>query len=135
MSQPLAVLLGQCDHDVSTATNERARLRASAVDRGQVRRHQFVIIRDAAMPSLAQADRASRDASVTLGLTLPGDTVLYLLLPLHASVFGVTLPEAGLLLAANRLVRIAGYGWVARGYHRFGPRAAFERDALIEVVG
>jgi hypothetical protein len=27
-------------------------------------------------------------------------------------------------LAANRLVRIAGYGWVARGYHRFGPRAA-----------
>jgi MFS family permease len=61
---------------------------------------------------------------VTLGLTLPGDTVLYLLLPLHAAVFGVTLPEAGLLLAANRLVRIAGYGWVARGYHRFGPRAA-----------
>jgi predicted MFS family arabinose efflux permease len=82
------------------------------------------IMAEAAMPSLAQADRASRDASVTLGLTLPGDTVLYLLLPLHASVFGVTLPEAGLLLAANRLVRIAGYGWVARGYHRFGPRAA-----------
>ena len=39
-------------------------------------------------------------------------------------VFGVNLPEAGLLLAANRLVRIAGYGWVARGYERFGPRAA-----------
>jgi hypothetical protein len=79
---------------------------------------------EAGMPSLVLADRASRDASVTLGLTLPGDTVLYLLLPLHAAVFGVTLPEAGLLLAANRLVRIAGYGWVARGYHRFGPRAA-----------
>jgi hypothetical protein len=82
------------------------------------------VMADPAMPSRAQADRASRDAAVTLGLTLPGDTVLYLLLPLHASVFGVTLPEAGLLLAANRLVRIAGYGWVARGYHRFGPRAA-----------
>ena len=65
---------------------------------------------EAGMPSLVLADRASRDASVTLGLTLPGDTVLYLLLPLHAAVFGVTLPEAGLLLAANRLVRIAGYG-------------------------
>jgi hypothetical protein len=94
------------------------------------RRHIWPIARPgegvvaAAMPSTAQADRAARDASVTLGLTLPGDTVLYLLLPLHASVFGVTLPEAGLLLAANRLVRIAGYGWVARGYHRFGPRAA-----------
>ena len=79
---------------------------------------------DLAESSLFVANRSSRDASVTLGLVLPGDTVLYLLLPLHAAVFGVTLPEAGLLLAANRLVRIAGYGWVARGYHRFGPRAA-----------
>src|SRR5437762_9716073 len=81
----------------------------------------------AALPeraSLAAADRVSRNAALTLGLALPGDTVLYLLLPLHAAEFGVSLPEAGLLLAANRLVRIAGYGWVARGYERFGPRAA-----------
>jgi Major Facilitator Superfamily len=92
------------------------------------RRHLWPIARggnlsDLSVP-LAATDRASRDASITLGLTLPGDTVLYLLLPLHAAAFGVSLPEAGLLLAANRLVRIAGYGWVARGYHRFGPRAA-----------
>jgi MFS family permease len=71
-----------------------------------------------------QADRASRDASLVLAMTLPGDTVLYLLLPLHAAAFGVTLAEAGLLLAANRLVRIVGYGWVARGYEVFGPRRA-----------
>jgi predicted MFS family arabinose efflux permease len=71
-----------------------------------------------------QADRGSRDASITLALTLPTDTVLYLLLPLHAAVFGVTLAEAGLLLAANRLVRIIGYGWVARSYERHGPRIA-----------
>src|SRR3954463_8598148 len=74
--------------------------------------------------SPATADRASRDAALTLGLGLPGDPVLYLLLPLYAAEFGVSLPEAGVLLAANRLVRIAGYGWVARGYERFGPRAA-----------
>ncbi len=79
---------------------------------------------DPAAPDLARADQASRDASVTLGLTLPTDTVLYLLLPLHAAAFGVTLAEAGLLLAANRLVRILGYGWVARGYERRGARAA-----------
>lgn len=72
----------------------------------------------------AEADRASRDASLVLAMTLPGDTVLYLLLPLHAAVFGVSLAEAGLLLAANRLVRILGYGWVARGYEVFGPRRA-----------
>jgi hypothetical protein len=76
------------------------------------------------IPDAAEADRATRYSALTLACTLPGDTVLYLLLPLHAAVFGVSLPEAGLLLAANRLVRIAGYGWVARFYSRRGPRAA-----------
>jgi Major Facilitator Superfamily len=82
-------------------------------------------------PDLARADRISRDASIVLGLTLPTDTVLYLLLPLHAAGFGVTLAEAGLLLAANRLVRILGYGWVARGYERNGPRLA----CMVAVLG
>src|SRR5690606_10621822 len=71
-----------------------------------------------------QIDEASRDAAITLTLALPGDTLLYLLLPLYAATFGVTLPEAGILLAANRLVRIAGYGWVGRFYAAKGPRAA-----------
>jgi predicted MFS family arabinose efflux permease len=70
------------------------------------------------------ADRASLNAALTLALTLPGDTLLYLLLPLYAASFGVTLPEAGALLAANRLVRIVGYGWVARFYADRGPGAA-----------
>lgn len=78
-----------------------------------------------------RADIESRDASITLALTLPTDTVLYLLLPLHAAVFGVTLAEAGILLAANRLVRIIGYGWVARGYERHGPRAC----CMLAVLG
>ena len=71
-----------------------------------------------------QADEASRAAALTLALALPGDTLLYLLLPLYAATFGVTLPEAGVLLAANRLVRIASYGWVGRFYATKGPRAA-----------
>ena len=53
-----------------------------------------------------EADRASRDASIVLGLTLPGDTVLYLLLPLHAAAFGVTLAEAGLLLALSSVAAL-----------------------------
>jgi hypothetical protein len=89
---------------------------------------------DAAAPDLARADSATRDASFTLGLTLPTDTVLYLLLPLHAAAFGVTLAEAGLLLAANRLVRIIGYGWVARSYERHGARAACVAAVLGSVV-
>jgi MFS family permease len=79
----------------------------------------------------AEADRASLRAAVTLALTLPGDTLLYLLLPIYAATFGVTLPEAGLLLAANRLVRIIGYGWVGRFYERRGARAA----CLLAAIG
>jgi MFS family permease len=77
------------------------------------------------------ADAASRHAAITLALTLPTDTVLYLLLPLHAPAFGVSLAEAGVLLAANRLVRIIGYGWVARSYERHGAR----RCCLFAVSG
>lgn len=77
------------------------------------------------------ADRATRAAAMTLALTLPGDTVLYLLLPLYAAQFGVSLAEAGVLLAANRLIRIIGYGWVARFYADRGPRTA----SLLAVAG
>jgi MFS family permease len=84
-----------------------------------------------APPETAEsADRASRNAALTLAFALPGDTVLYLLLPLHAAEFGVTLFEAGVLLAANRLVRIAGYGWVASFYATRGPRSACMAAAL-----
>ncbi|MFH5925011.1 MFS transporter [Roseomonas xinghualingensis] len=86
------------------------------------------------LPSAAEADRATRNSALTLACTLPGDTVLYLLLPLHAAVFGVTLPEVGILLAANRLVRIAGYGWVARFYGERGPRSACMLAAVASAL-
>lgn len=73
-------------------------------------------------PLASSPDRHSHHAALALGLALPGDTVLYLLLPMFAPAFGVTLPEAGILLAANRLVRIAGYAAVARFYARNGER-------------
>jgi hypothetical protein len=38
------------------------------------------------------------------------------------------------LLAANRLVRIAGYGWVARFYAERGPRLACLLAALGSVL-
>ncbi|WPB55590.1 MFS transporter [Xylophilus sp. GOD-11R] len=69
-----------------------------------------------------EADRRSAMAALAMTAGAPGDALLYLLLPLYASDFGLTLPEVGLLLAANRLVRIAGYGWVARFYAERGDR-------------
>lgn len=80
------------------------------------------------------ADRDSRRAAIALGLALPGDTVLYLLLPMYAPAFGVSLPEAGVLLAANRLVRIAGYGAVARFYAARGERLSCTLAVLAAAV-
>jgi len=77
------------------------------------------------------ADRHSDAAAGVLCLTLPGDVLLYILLPLHAAAFGVSLPEVGVLLAANRLVRIVGYGWVARCFQHHGPR----RSCLVATIG
>jgi len=85
-------------------------------------------------PARRTADRDSRRAALALGLALPGDTVLYLLLPMYAADFGVTLAEAGVLLAANRLVRIAGYGQVAGFYARRGDRLTCSLAVLAAAV-
>jgi hypothetical protein len=61
-----------------------------------------------------EADLASRRSAIVLSLCLPSDVLLYLLLPMNADAFGITLAQAGILLAANRLVRIFGYGYVVR---------------------
>ncbi|AON53919.1 MFS transporter [Herbaspirillum seropedicae] len=73
-------------------------------------------------PDLRQADLHSRHAAMSLSAALPCDIVLYLLLPMYADQFHISLAEAGVLLAANRLVRIAGYRWVARFYAQRGDR-------------
>ncbi|KAF1051460.1 MAG: hypothetical protein GAK43_02392 [Stenotrophomonas maltophilia] len=89
----------------------------------------------AAQPSPgARADRHSARAAQVLGLCLPNDVVLYLLLPMYADSFGVSLAQAGVLLAANRLVRIVGYGSVVRFYARHGDRATCGLAALASVL-
>lgn len=62
-------------------------------------------------------DVASRRSAIVLALCLPSDVLLYLLLPMHVQAFGISLAQAGVLLAANRLVRIFGYSYVVRFTH------------------
>lgn len=50
-----------------------------------------------------------------LALSLPGDTALYVALPTHTAEAGITLTHVGLMLSANRLIRLfinAPYGMV-----------------------
>ena len=60
--------------------------------------------------------------AAVLSLALLGDALLYLVLPIHTAAFGVSLAWVGVLLAANRLVRIVGYGVIADLARRLGPR-------------
>ncbi len=61
-------------------------------------------------------------SSGALALTLTGDQLLYVVLPLQAERFGVTLAWVGVLLSANRWIRVLLYGEVARIGNRLGSR-------------
>lgn len=80
------------------------------------------------------ADSASRRSATVLSLCLPSDVLLYLLLPMNAGAFGISLAEAGVLLAANRLVRIFGYSYVVRFYANRGDRAAVMLAATVSMT-
>jgi DHA1 family inner membrane transport protein len=67
-------------------------------------------------------------ASAVLALALLGDSLLYAALPLHAATFGISIGWAGVLLSANRFVRLAAYPLLPRlaasGLRRFTIVAA-----------
>ena len=49
-----------------------------------------------------------------MSLALLGDALLYAVLPAYAADFGLTLPWVGVMLSANRFVRVFAYGLIAR---------------------
>ena len=61
-------------------------------------------------------------SSSILSLALLGDALIYAVLPVHAETFGINLIWVGVLLSANRFVRVFAYGWIARLGQRFGLR-------------
>ncbi len=59
-------------------------------------------------------------SSGALSLAIAGDALLYVVLPVNAELFGVSLAWVGVLLAANRIVRTFSYGAIARLGERIG---------------
>jgi hypothetical protein len=59
-------------------------------------------------------------SSFVLSLSLFGDALLYVILPIHADVFGVSLATVGFLLSINRIVRIFAYGIIVDIAARIG---------------
>ena len=75
---------------------------------------------------MTQADgtgwRAIIGSSAIMSLALLGDALLYAVLPVYAAEFGLTLPWVGVLLSANRFVRVFAYGAIARLTYAIGVR-------------
>ncbi len=81
---------------------------------------------------------AQRELLLPLGaavaLSLTGDSTLYAVLPNSAEVVGVNLAAVGLLLGANRLVRIPGNPLAGALYDRQGRRRLFLLGLVIGVL-
>jgi hypothetical protein len=69
-----------------------------------------------------------------LAIAMSGDGLLYALLPLMPEAFGIDLAWAGLLLAANRIVRIFAYTQLARLTAWLGARRAGTFAAVGNMV-
>ncbi len=59
-------------------------------------------------------------SSGALSLAIIGDALLYVVLPVNADLFGVSLAWVGILLAANRIIRTFTYGLLAVIGERIG---------------
>lgn len=61
-------------------------------------------------------------SSSIMSLALLGDALLYAVLPAYAASFGLSLVWVGVMLSANRIVRVFAYGFIARITHAAGVR-------------
>ena len=57
-----------------------------------------------------------------MSLAILGDALIYVVLPVNAAHFGVTIFWVGVLLAANRIIRIFTLGAIASLAQRVSPR-------------
>ncbi len=84
-------------------------------------------------PSPAPSADVVRVAAV-MSLALLGNSLLYVVLPVHAAAFGIGFAWVGVLLSANRMVRIVGYGAVAALGRRIGARRLTIAAAVTATV-
>ena len=61
-------------------------------------------------------------SSWVLSLSLFGDALLYVILPIHAEAFGISMFMVGILLAVNRIIRIFFYGVIVQLAEKVGVK-------------
>ena len=73
-------------------------------------------------------------SSAILSLALLGDALIYAVLPVYAADFGLRMPWVGVLLSANRFVRVFAYGVIARMATTIGVRRMCIAGAVLATV-
>ncbi len=76
-------------------------------------------------PHARASARLVATVGATIGLCIMGDSLMYSILPLHTPALGFTLPMVGILLSANRLVRLLSNKWAGDIFERWGARVPF----------
>lgn len=90
--------------------------------------------------SVHRPSRASSPAVLVLivsgavGFAIMGDSLLYAILPLAARQLVLSPQQVGLLLSANRLIRLFSNSWLGAAFARFGPYRTFVISAILGVV-
>jgi MFS family permease len=69
-------------------------------------------------------------SSWVLSIALLGDALLYVVLPVNAEAFGVSMAAVGLLLSINRIARTFTYGLVVR----FAEKVGYKKTAFIASI-
>ena len=69
-----------------------------------------------------------------MSLALIGDSLLYAVLPAYAEDFGLTLPWIGVMLSANRIIRVFAYSIIAQLTHRLGIRRMCIGAAIVATL-
>lgn len=72
--------------------------------------------------------------SVVMALALLGDSLLYVVLPLHAAALGLSGLQVGILLSANRFVRMATNTATSRLLRRMAPGPLFSAATAAAAI-
>lgn len=88
---------------------------------------------DTSHPDTTSPERQVTTVGAVIALCILGDSLMYNILPLEAQNLGIPLALVGLLLSANRLIRLFSNTWVGKIFERWGPRFPFIASTLLAL--
>lgn len=72
--------------------------------------------------------------SLVIALCILGDSLMYSILPLEANNLGISLSLVGVLLSANRFIRLLSNGWASLLFERWGARLPFIIVTMLGLI-